>query len=51
MRVCSHFGFLGNSVQQRMIRNYRDPPEYKSIISQKLCCNNRCQVAVLEELA
>ena len=29
----------------------RDPLQYKSIISQKLCCNNLCQVAVLEELA
>ena len=29
----------------------RDPLEYKSIVSQKRCCNNICQVAVLEELA
>ena len=29
----------------------RDPPDYKSITSQKPCFNNRCQVAVLEELA
>ena len=29
----------------------RDPLQYKSIISQKLCCNNLCQVSVLEELA
>ena len=27
------------------------PPEYKSIISQKPCCNNGCQIVVLEELA
>ena len=29
----------------------RDPLEYKSIISQKPCCNNLFQVVVLEELA
>ena len=28
----------------------RDPLEYKSIISQKPCCNNLWQVVVLEEL-
>ena len=29
---------------------FRDPLQGKSIISQKSCCNNLCQVAVLEEL-
>ena len=29
---------------------FRDPPEYKSIISQKLCCDKLREVAVIQEL-